>query len=386
MPRAHGDPARRIEQFRGALGDERRAHPGADAHGVAPRAGRARLQRLFAVERHHRRDQLQRVRPRRRRQRADRHLAAAAERDHERALGLERRRRRGIVNGVERVARAGVVRADLHGHDALARRGHAGLGGQAERDALRQAEAAEAGRGEHDCVEVAGVELAQARVEVAAQAREAREREQALDLRDPAHAAGAEPRRLAEHRDHRVDGGRLGEFRRGRRQHDGIERIFAGQRRGDREALGQDRRHVLGAVHGEIDPGGQQRVLDFLHEQALAADLRQRAVGLAVALGPDDDEFAGGAAGGGDAGGGLAGLPERQLAAARAEPKGGAATFSAGSWRAEMAPRWCRSGTPRRRRGPRGRRGASALRSRRRSSRCRPGPSAARSARAAASR
>ena len=59
-----------------------------------------------------------------------------------------------------------------------------------------------------------------------------------------------------------------------------------------RQPVGQHRRHVLAAVHGEVDVAGQQRVLDFLDEQALAADLRQRRVREPIAGRLDDDDLA----------------------------------------------------------------------------------------------
>ena len=42
---------------------------------------------------------------------------------------------------------------------------------------------------------------------------------------------------------------------------------------GDRQAVGEHDRHVLAAVNGKVDLAAEQRVLDFLDEQALAADL-----------------------------------------------------------------------------------------------------------------
>ena len=51
---------------------------------------------------------------------------------------------------------------------------------------------------------------------------------------------------------------------------------------------GSTRRHVLHGMHGEVDVAGQQRLLDLLGEQALAADLGERPVLDAVAGGLDD--------------------------------------------------------------------------------------------------
>ncbi len=61
-------------------------------------------------------------------------------------------------------------------------------------------------------------------------------------------------------------------------EHDRVARIFARQRRRHGQALGQHRRHVLRAVDREIDLAAEQRVLDFLDEEPLAAGLRERRV------------------------------------------------------------------------------------------------------------
>ena len=54
-------------------------------------------------------------------------------------------------------------------------------------------------------------------------------------------------------------------------QHARVARILARQHRGDVESLGQHGRHVLGAVHRKVDLAREQRVVDLLHEQPLAA-------------------------------------------------------------------------------------------------------------------
>ncbi len=67
-----------------------------------------------------------------------------------------------------------------------------------------------------------------------------------------------------------------------------IARIFALRDRGEDQARGQLRRHVLEAVHGQIDAAVEQRFLDFLGEKAFAADLRKRNILDLVAGGFDD--------------------------------------------------------------------------------------------------
>ena len=87
------------------------------------------------------------------------------------------------------------------------------------------------------------------------------------ELRDAADAARADRRLVAEVRQ------RAGEVLRpdAVAEHDGVARILARQRRGDLEPVGQRRRHVLRAVHREVDLVAEQRVLDLLDEQPLAA-------------------------------------------------------------------------------------------------------------------
>ena len=70
-----------------------------------------------------------------------------------------------------------------------------------------------------------------------------------------------------------------------------VARILARQRRGEDDRLRQPRRQVLDRMHRQIDPPVQQRLVDLLGEQALAADLGQRPVEDPVAGGLDDDHL-----------------------------------------------------------------------------------------------
>ncbi len=141
--------------------------------------------------------------------------------------------------------------------------------------------------------------------------------QQPRQLRDAAHAARADSRPLADGGDERLDGGQRRPVSPGQDQR--VARVFAGQHRGDVEAVRQDRRHVLAAVHGEVDLAAQQRVLDFLHEQPLAADLGERRLLQPIAGRLDDDDLAGRAARCPTRRRGRARLPEGELAAAGAE-------------------------------------------------------------------
>ena len=111
---------------------------------------------------------------------------------------LQRRAASGVVDRRDGAARVFVGFADLDGDDALARRRHARRRRKAERDARGEPEAAQAGGREHERIVLAVVELAQPRVQIAADRREQRAGKQPLQLRDPPHAARADDRRVAE--------------------------------------------------------------------------------------------------------------------------------------------------------------------------------------------
>ena len=111
---------------------------------------------------------------------------------------------------------------------------------------------------------------------------------------DPPDAARADARCAAEPRRQFLESRRLASEPFGRRR--AGPRASRGSSRGStaamRKSVGQNGRHVLAAVDGQIDLAGEQRVLDFLDEQPLAADLRQRRVGEPVARRLDDDDLA----------------------------------------------------------------------------------------------
>ena len=105
------------------------------------------------------------------------------------------------------------------------------------------------------------------------------------------------------------------------RENDRVARILAWQHAGDLEPVRKKRRHVLAAVNGEIDLASQQRILDFFHEQALAADLREWRLAQSVAGRFDDDDFALCAGAIAKKRGDGVGLIERKWTAAGADPE-----------------------------------------------------------------
>ncbi len=154
-------------------------------------------------------------------------------------------------------------------------------------DPRAESEALQAGAREHDAVEVPRVQLPEARVDVAPHWREASARDHHRELRDAPHAAGADRRRRTQRRARGLE-------RRGRRrtrEHERVARVLAWQDPGDGQRLRRDRRHVLRAVHREIDAILEQRLLDFLNEEPLVARLGERRVLQPIAGGLDDDEL-----------------------------------------------------------------------------------------------
>src|SRR6266516_4408972 len=104
-------------------------------------------------------------------------------------------------------------------------------------------------------------------------------------------------------------------------QYDSVPRILSRQHCTDGEPLRQERRHIFAAVDGKVDLAAQQRVLDFLHEQPLAADFGERRVLQTIARSLQDDNAAGRTAAGGNARRHRIGLPKRELTPAGAESK-----------------------------------------------------------------
>ena len=128
----------------------------------------------------------------RRRECADWRLAPASERFDEGALRPECRRGRGIFDGRHRPLDELIALSNFDGDNALSGRRHAGRRWHRHGNPRSESQAPESGGGQHDGIMGALVQLAQARVEVAANGREPRVREQPRQLRDSPYAAGAE--------------------------------------------------------------------------------------------------------------------------------------------------------------------------------------------------
>ncbi len=164
--------------------------------------------------------------------------------------------------------------AHLQRKRALCRLGQHQLDRKAQPDLGVQAEPVEPACREHERVEAALARLAQPRLDVAAQRLD---RDRRLE---------GEQLRLAPHRS-RADS-HPGAYFVGSDQR--VAWVIALEIRTDREPFGVGRGHVLRRMDGDVDPSGEQRLLDLLHEDTALADLAERARAIAVACGRDRHE------------------------------------------------------------------------------------------------
>ncbi|OIQ74534.1 hypothetical protein GALL_438120 [mine drainage metagenome] len=132
----------------------------------------------------------------------------------------------------------------------------------------------QAGSGQQDAGIPPFVELAQPGVEIAAQRFDAQLRKTRPDLRLPPQAGRAH---------HRARGhvGQAGMAA----AHPGVARILAFHHGSERKPRRQIHRHILQRMHRQIGEALLHCHFEFLDEQPLAADLRQRPVENLVALG-----------------------------------------------------------------------------------------------------
>src|SRR5581483_5059403 len=202
----------------------------------------------------------------------DRHVARTAEPRIHRSLGRQARRHANRVQRREQRARRRIVVAALDADDALPDRRHELIDLEARADALAEAEPIEAGAGEQDRIELAFVELAQTRADVAAQLGDLQIGTARAQLRLATQARGADTRAMRQ----RIDAVESCADER-------IARIGRFEERGEREPLRQMHRDVFHRMHCDVGAPLGHRLLQLLHEQALAAGLLQRRVEEAIA-------------------------------------------------------------------------------------------------------
>ncbi|MNM69214.1 hypothetical protein D3C81_808020 [compost metagenome] len=164
-------------------------------------------------------------------------------------------------------------------HRALATGRKAVVDADGRGDAIFKAQADQAGSGEDDGVVFAGIELGQAGVDVAAQEADFQIRATGQQLSLAAQAGGTDDAALGQLIQVGVGVG-----------NEGIARVFPLADTEQTEAFGEVHRHVLHGVHGDVGFIFQQRGFEFLDEQALAADFRQRRVKQLVTTADHGDE------------------------------------------------------------------------------------------------
>ena len=192
---------------------------------------------------------------------------------------------------------------------ALADRGRKGVEIEQRRCRRQEAEPLEAGHGQNGGIDLAGLELAQPGLDIAAERHDGEIGPRAFEQSLAPQRGGADHGAVRQFTD--AFGGAADE---------GVARVLARQECRQHQASRQHGRHVLRGMHGEIDGTGEQRLLDLLGEKAFAAGFRQRPVLDHVAAGADDfdlDPLRGDAMGLGEPGLHFVGLHQRQRRTAR---------------------------------------------------------------------
>jgi hypothetical protein len=267
----------RLEQRPGAGGEQRLGHPAAERLGLGALVLGAHDAR--AVGARHQAAQAQAPARPRLGEAGQRHVAVALERGQQRALGGQRA-------GALRVGERGEIRgqraagAGLERQHALPHRRQQPL----RRDALvhvrGEREPVEAGAGEDHRVEAPSARRSRRVVTLPRSGSTSRSARQArscaarralpVPIRAPAGSASSVAKRPPGER---------------------VARIGALREGHQREALRHARRQVLRAVHRQVRAPVEQRLLELLHEEPLAAHLRERHVLESVAGGAQRDQL-----------------------------------------------------------------------------------------------
>jgi hypothetical protein len=149
------------------------------------------------------------------------------------------------------------IGAGFDGKGALSHGGAHGFGRENLGDAICPTEAAQSGRGEDDGGVLAFIELAEARIDVAADGFEAEIGTEAAELRGAAQRAGSNGLAGLKFCEPSAD--------------NCIAGIFPLRDGGDGEACGQFGWQIFQTVHSKIGASIENGFLDFLSEQAFAA-------------------------------------------------------------------------------------------------------------------
>ena len=219
----------------------------------------------------------------------------------------------GIIQEGQGLAHIVTIGPDLDTQHALPRCRQHLVQRQVLANAVRQPQTGQSRGGQDDGVILTGIQLAQAGVEVAPQRLDAKPRVPRLQLCSPAHAGGTHHRIGRKFIQRGIPGA-----------HEGIARIGPRHHCRQVETFGQVHRHILERMHGQFGTPVEQRHLQFLGEQPLAADLGQRPVqDLVSAGGHAQQRDACGRMAGAQQLGHMVGLPECQSAFARGNAQGG---------------------------------------------------------------
>ncbi len=209
-----------------------------------------------------------------RRVRANRNLAPSSQRRQHRPFGRDRDSSFNVFQAPADLARFTGIVSSLHCQRSLTNRGTHHLRIQQFRDAVLPTQAPQPGRGQNDRVVLTFVQLSQTRIQVAANVGNLQVRPHDAQLRRSPQRRRADARASSEVRQPSAD--------------DGIPRVLALRYRRQNEASRQIGRHVFQAVDRQVDRAVQQRLFDFLGEEPLGPDFRQRHVEDFVASGVDN--------------------------------------------------------------------------------------------------
>ena len=196
-----------------------------------------------------------------------RHGAAAAHGTRHGPLGRDRQPGRQVGQRAKGLQQIRPVSAYLDAQRTLpGGRQHVG-GGKGAADTVCQPEPLEPGSGQHNRVVLPFIELAQARVEVAAQGFDFQIWPQGFKQHQPAQTGRAHHRALRQlAKCCKLVG------------HKSVMRVFTRQYTGQGKARGQIHGYILQGVHGDVGPTFGERHFKLFNKQSLAADLAQGAV------------------------------------------------------------------------------------------------------------
>ena len=197
----------------------------------------------------------------------DRSATGAVEGGEHGALGANTGGGSGVMKRIEELPQGLVGGTALESERALAYRRKHDFARQDLGRKLSLAEPFEAAQREHQRIDLTGVQLADPRVHIAADRNDRQIRSLPQQLGLAPQGSRPDPRTLWQSR----------EVRRLRRQKR-VARVVACQHTRNRQPLREPSLQILQGMHRQINLPGDQRLLDLLDEQALAADLGEQPV------------------------------------------------------------------------------------------------------------